>query len=154
MVLLNKRQNEIIDYLAAKSDWIAANRIAESFAISVSTLRRDVEVINAYLAGQQSQIITKPGLGLRFNGGSLLAGNHGRTAGQNSEIFTTKRLVGIISDLLTLAPQPLSISTLAEKYFVSRSSIVEDLKKADACWKNSHCRCGETIVGHISEGMT
>ena len=42
MVLLNKRQNEIVAYLATENDWIAATSIAESFDMSVSTLRRDI----------------------------------------------------------------------------------------------------------------
>ncbi|ORM71714.1 BglG family transcription antiterminator [Pantoea rwandensis] len=136
MVLLNKRQNEIVAYLATENDWIAANRIAESFDISVSTLRRDIEVINESFIEQESQVISKPGLGLRFTIGSHFTGLHACSAGQRNEIFATKRLVGIVTDLLTQAPQPLSISTLSEKYFVSRSSIVEDLKKAESWLEN------------------
>ena len=131
MTILNKRQSEIIDYLSAENDWIAANRIAESFAISVSTLRRDIEVINTSLGDQNSLIKSKPGLGLRYDGGSPFNRGHVSASGIEGEIFTTKRLVGIATDLLTQSPQPISISALAEKYYVSRSSIVEDLKKVE-----------------------
>ena len=95
MTILNKRQSEIIDYLSAENDWIAANRIAESFAISVSTLRRDIEVINTSLGDQNSLIKSKPGLGLRYDGGSPFNRGHVSASGIEGEIFTTKRLVGI-----------------------------------------------------------
>lgn len=38
----------------------------------------------------------------------------------------------IATDLLTHSPTPLSISFLSEKYFLSRSSIVEDLNKVES----------------------
>ncbi|WP_241213058.1 helix-turn-helix domain-containing protein, partial [Enterobacter hormaechei] len=48
-----------------------------------------------------------------------------------ANILKSKRLIGIITDLLTHSPTPLSITFLSDKYFISRSSIVEDLNKID-----------------------
>jgi transcriptional antiterminator len=131
MTALNQRQSGIIKFLAAENDWVPANRIAESLAISVSTLRRDIEAINEYSFDNESQIISKPGLGLRFDGGSFFSRLSSRAGDQHHEIFATKRLVGIATDLLTQSPLPLSLSALSEKFFVSRSSVVEDLKKVE-----------------------
>ena len=132
MTALNQRQSGIIDFLTTENDWVPANRVAESLAISVSTLRRDVEVINAFCSDNQRRIISKPGLGLRFDGGSVFSRSALSVGKQHHEILSTKRLVGITTDLLTQSPAPLSLSALSEKFFVSRSSIVEDLKKVEA----------------------
>lgn len=47
-------------------------------------------------------------------------------------ILKSKRREDIATDLLTHSPTPLSISFLSEKYFLSRSSIVEDLNKVES----------------------
>jgi hypothetical protein len=90
MTTLNMRQSGIIDYLAAENDWVAANRVAESFAISVSTLRRDIEVINTSLGDQNSHIKSKPGLGLRYDGGSPFNRVYVSVTGIEGEIFYDK----------------------------------------------------------------
>ncbi|MCQ8229906.1 HTH domain-containing protein [Pantoea trifolii] len=53
MTALNQRQNGIIDFLIAENDWVPANRVAESLDISVSTLRRDIDVINEFCSDNQ-----------------------------------------------------------------------------------------------------
>jgi len=42
------------------------------------------------------------------------------------------RMLKIASDLLMLSPKSSSISELADKYFISRASIVNDLKTLQA----------------------
>lgn len=129
MRALNKRQADIVSFLAAEQDWVPANQVAERIQASVSTLRREIENINLFFENGDSKIISKPGLGLKLESASYLALPHEPGEAEINEILDNKRLIGIASDLLTQSPVPVSLSALSEKYYVSRTSIVEDLKK-------------------------
>lgn len=131
MKVLSKRQISLINHLTQESGWLATSRAAKMLNISVSTLRRDVEAINLYFTDKGHSVLSKPGLGLKLEANDvvplpLISGD-----AQVVNILKNKRLVGIATDLLTHSPTPLSISFLAEKYFISRSSIVEDLIKIE-----------------------
>ncbi|HCE8847098.1 TPA: helix-turn-helix domain-containing protein, partial [Klebsiella oxytoca] len=131
MKVLSKRQISLINHLTQESGWLATSRAAKILNTSVSTLRRDVEAINLYFTDKGHSVLSKPGLGLKLEANDvvplpLISGD-----AQVVNILKNKRLVGIATDLLTHSPTPLSISFLAEKYFISRSSIVEDLIKVE-----------------------
>ncbi|WP_433638369.1 BglG family transcription antiterminator [Kluyvera georgiana] len=131
MNVLNQRQIQLINLLAGENEWLPANRAAEILKISVSTLRRDVDTINDFYHNKDHKIDSKPGLGLKLVGDKAFSLPH--TPGDNAvqSILKNKRLIGITTDLLTLSPAPQSINELAEKYFISRSSIVTDLRKIE-----------------------
>lgn len=133
MKVLNKRQLEIFNLLIEQDDWIPATKVAEKLNISVSTLRRDVESINSFYVRKENRIITKPGLGLKLEIQGTLPSPHGPEDDfvQVQSVLTNRRLVSILTELLSYSPAPFSITYLAEKFSISRSSIVEDLKKID-----------------------
>ena len=130
---LNQRQINLINLLANENEWLATNHVAEQLKVSASTLRRDIDTINAFYRYKGSSIDSKPGLGLKLAGGKILTRPHNTGDSSIQEILKSKRLIGITTDLLTHSPVPLSINALAKKYFISRSSIVVDLKKI-AVW--------------------
>ncbi|EOF4706807.1 transcription antiterminator [Klebsiella oxytoca] len=132
MNVLDKRQIDLINLLALENEWLPATRAAELLNVSVSTLRRDIEVINEFYHGKENRIDSKPGFGLKLVVGKALSLPHHPGDRSIREILRSKRLIGITTDLLTHSPEPLSINALAEKYFISRSSIVVDLKKIEA----------------------
>lgn len=132
MTLLKKRHIELINHLAMENDWVSANIAADRFNISVSTLRRDVEIINEHYQDEDNRIVSKPGLGLKIEKANTLLLAHDVDSNMMNGILKSKRLIGIATDLLSNSPEPVSISGLAEKYYISRSSIVEDLKKVEA----------------------
>ncbi|MND10012.1 Transcriptional regulator MtlR [compost metagenome] len=132
MSVLNQRQINLINLLANENEWLATNHAAEILNVSVSTLRRDIDTVNAFYRYKGNRIDSKPGLGLKLVGTKVLTRPHNSGDGSIQEILKSKRLIGIATDLLTHSPAPLSINALAEKYFISRSSIVVDLKKVEA----------------------
>lgn len=131
MNVLNQRQIQLINLLAGENEWLPTNRAAEILKISVSTLRRDVDTINDFYHNKDHRIDSKPGLGLKLVGDKAFSLPHSPGDNAVQSILKNKRLIGITTDLLTLSPAPLSINELAEKYFISRSSIVTDLRKIE-----------------------
>lgn len=131
MNVLNQRQIQLLNLLARESEWLPAGRAAELLNVSISTLRRDVDTINYLYHHKDNRIDTKPGLGLKLAGEKVLTLRHSTGNNAIQEIQKSKRLIGITTDLLSHSPVPLSINALAEKYFISRSSIVIDLKKIE-----------------------
>lgn len=131
MSVLKQRQINLINVLTNENEWVATKYVAELLNISVSTLRRDIDTVNTFYRYKGTHIASKPGLGLKLFGGKVLTRPH--NSGDNSiqGILKSKRLIGITTDLLTHSPVPLSINALAEKYSISRSSIVVDLKKIE-----------------------
>ncbi len=130
--MLTIRQRDLINLLASENVWRPTSQIAAQLNISASTLRRDVDTINAWFSGNENRIISKPGLGLMLENDHsipLPASNYSENL---NDILKNKRIIAIATDLLTCSPQPLTISGLAEKYYISRSSIVEDLRKIEA----------------------
>ncbi|MBZ7695641.1 transcription antiterminator [Klebsiella oxytoca] len=131
MKVLSKRQISLVNHLAQVDGWLSTAEAAKHFHISVSTLRRDVEAVNDFFADKGNYILCKPGLGLRLDACEIVSLPVVSPDEHVANLLKSKRLVGIASDLLTHSPTPLSISFLSDRYFISRSSIVEDLNKID-----------------------
>ncbi|MGB3252533.1 BglG family transcription antiterminator [Buttiauxella gaviniae] len=131
MKVLNKRQISLVNCLAQENGWLSTAQAAKFLGISVSTLRRDVDAINDFFADKDNSILCKPGLGMKLDAHRRVSLPVASPDEHVANILKSKRLVGITTDLLTHSPTPLSISFLSEKYFISRSSIVEDLNKID-----------------------
>lgn len=132
MKVLNKRQLELFNLLAMQTEWMSAIQVAELLRVSVSTLRRDIEAVNEFYVRKENKIISKPGLGLKLEITGTLPMPHDSGNDLVLSILKSKRLIGITTDLLSYSPAPLSVSALSEKYSISRSSIVEDLKKIES----------------------
>lgn len=45
---LNQRQINLINLLANENEWLATNHVAEQLKVSASTLRRDIDTVNAF----------------------------------------------------------------------------------------------------------
>lgn len=131
MKVLSKRQISLVNQLAQEDGWLSTAQAAKILHISVSTLRRDVDAINDFFADKGNYILCRPGLGLRLDASEIVSLPVASPDEHVANILKSKRLIGIITDLLTHSPTPLSITFLSDKYFISRSSIVEDLNKID-----------------------
>lgn len=131
MKVLSKRQISLVNQLAQEDGWLSTAQAAKILHISVSTLRRDVDAINDFFADKGNHILCRPGLGMRLDASEIVSLPVTSPDEHVANILKSKRLIGIITDLLTHSPTPLSITFLSDKYFISRSSIVEDLNKID-----------------------
>ncbi|MDF2044348.1 MULTISPECIES: transcription antiterminator [unclassified Pantoea] len=116
--------------LISHNSYVSLQFISEKTAITSRTLRRDIADINEKLADLGINISGKSGRGITIKFSDAQAEIAAR------RIFSTEiddfssnfRMLKIASDLLMLSPKSSSISELADKYFISRASIVNDLK--------------------------
>ncbi|SJZ85291.1 Transcriptional antiterminator [Pantoea eucalypti] len=130
MKALTERQLTIMRQLISHNSYVSLQFISEKTAITSRTLRRDIADINEKLADLGINISGKSGRGITIKFSDAQAEIAAR------RIFSTEiddfssnfRMLKIASDLLMLSPKSSSISELADKYFISRASIVNDLK--------------------------
>ncbi|WP_312544514.1 BglG family transcription antiterminator, partial [Pantoea eucalypti] len=130
MKALTERQLTIMRQLISHNSYVSLQFISDKTAITSRTLRRDIADINEKLADLGINISGKSGRGITIKFSDAQAEIAAR------RIFSTEiddfnsnfRMLKIASDLLMLSPKSSSISELADKYFISRASIVNDLK--------------------------
>lgn len=131
---LTERQLNIMRQLISHNSYVSLGCISEKTEISTRTLRRDIADINEKLSHQGITLSGKSGRGITIK----FADSQSEISARR--IFETKgddfnsniRMLKIASDLLMLSPQNSSISELADKYFISRASIVNDLKTLES----------------------
>lgn len=119
---LTERQKHLIKYmLENQNSYIPVNKLAKLLNVSSKTIYRELNVLEKIT---HLKIIKKQGLGItiEFNDNNFLKII-------NDDINSlSKRRYDIYYDLLIKSPKYTSISTLSDKYFVSNSSIVNDIK--------------------------
>lgn len=64
MIALTSRQRNIIEYLLDHDTYVTNDVLASNFDVSNRTVRKDLEVIDAYLKEAGSHLIRKPGSGV------------------------------------------------------------------------------------------
>ena len=127
---LNERQLQILRLLAANTEPLRGPELARQFGCSVKTIQRDFKRIEI-LGLSLGYTLTRSIQGIALDCGNAdrsrlnrwIYGGEGLNAGDSVE----DRRHRIYLDLLLNAPQPTTIRSLSEKYYVGSSSIVNDL---------------------------
>lgn len=130
---LTDRQIKIMKHLINHKEYISIESISSLVVASKRTIRRDIGMINDKLSTEGIFLASKAGRGViaefRNDAAEITSKN---VFMNDSDVFNRNvRLLKIASDLLMNSPQPTSISELSKKYFISRASIVNDLKKIE-----------------------
>lgn len=130
MKALTERQLNIMRQLITHNSYMSLRCISEKTEISTRTLRRDIAGINDKLSGQGINLSGKSGRGITIKFADAQSEISARRifSTESDEFNSDFRMLKIASDLLMLSPKSSSISELADKYFISRASIVNDLK--------------------------
>jgi len=130
MKALTERQLTIMRQLISHNSYVSLQFISEKTAITSRTLRRDIADINEKLADLGINISGKSGRGITIKFSDAQAEIAARRifSTEMDDFSSNFRMLKIASDLLMLSPKSSSISELADKYFISRASIVNDLK--------------------------
>lgn len=125
---LSGRQKNIMKYLLESHDYQTTEQIAKQLNVSKKTVYRELNELRILLREYPFEIDSKIGAGVRINVDQQTRNRLTLDLASNTSITIDQRRYEILIDLLQSAPQLTSIKKLSDYYFVSRSSIQNDLK--------------------------
>ncbi|MGX7075518.1 BglG family transcription antiterminator [Globicatella sanguinis] len=127
---VSSNAEKIINYLLEKGDFISANEIAIKLKFSTKTIYRGINEIREVIG--ENIIESYKGRGYRLNFEEYKE-NLNAIYSKNLSINTPEyRRMMILLQLLSITPEKTSIKKLSMKYFVSESSITNDLDYIEA----------------------
>lgn len=133
---MNERQIKFIELLLQSEKYEPVHMWAEKLKVSEKTLHRDIDKMNQELEGINAFIEKKAGVGVKINieGANkkiffeqIVKQMKNRDEYQNISWSKDYRRMDIALNFLLYTDEKVLVSDLAYKYFVSRSSIVNDL---------------------------
>ncbi len=132
MATFNVRQKELIRLLIEGSDFRPIKYYSEVLKVSDKTLSKDINYIENCLKNEKIEIVRKPGIGIQIRITNHQKINLLNGINVNSETFDPlsikNRRNEILKLLLTKSNQSTSIQKLADLYYVSKTSIANDLR--------------------------
>lgn len=149
-MLLNKRQIQLLRCLLYASTDVSIDALADELSCSTKTVQRDIKIIKEYEEEHHYQLINKKGSvsiccedSVKDSMFEVLAFLD-EIEGQS---FVGKRRLDMYLDLLLTSPNPTSIKALSEKYYVSNSSVVNDLNSIEETIQESGLNIEKTRKG-------
>lgn len=132
MINILSRQIEIIEFLIQNNDYQPVKDISEYMKCSIKTVRNDLDLIEEFLSNDGISLEKKSGVGIKLCLSSeekmklnlMVNSNKNRSIG---ELSIEARRIKILSELLNNSDNT-SIQKLSEKYYISKTSIVNDLR--------------------------
>lgn len=134
MIILNKRQIEITNFLENKLEWITIENIAKIFDVSERTIRNDLDSIGSFLQQNNIELERKPRLGVKIN----LKRNQNINnilKGCTNKLYTADDRVIMIAIILLIRDST-TIEKLSQYIQVSKNTLVNDLKVSEEILKN------------------
>lgn len=131
---LNNRQREFLELLMKETDFVPIRYFAEKLNVSTKTLKGDMKLLGAYLGKFEGEIIGKTGKGICISGNvkaNMDFRNQLRGEMRGALISSGERKAEITRGLLLASEQYTSIQRLADKFYVGKTSIVNDLKAVE-----------------------
>lgn len=137
---MRERHEKFIKLLIEKEQFIPLHICAGELGVSEKTLRRDMESLNRELERDGAFIERRAGVGIRLNldgadraafFNNMALWEAGKAERQGIVWDRNSRRMDLALNLLLYTDEPASLSDLAYKYYVSRSSITKDLKAVE-----------------------
>jgi len=132
VVKLTLRQKELIRLLIVENDFKPIKYYSEILKVTDKTLSKDINFIENCLKNRNIQILRKTGIGIQIRITNNQRIDLLNDINANSEAFDPlsikNRRTETLKLLLTKSNQNTSIQKLADTYYVSKSSITNDLK--------------------------
>lgn len=122
---ISKRQNEIIKLLSSNNDYVTADAISKKMGISLKTVYRELEILKDLQENMGFVLNSKIGKGFKIS-----FDVKSRETIQKSYVQEARYLV-LKNYLLRTAPKVISLEELSNMFFISKASILSDLKKVD-----------------------
>lgn len=148
---LTPRQASFAALLLEEEDYHSIGYYAEKLDVTDRTLRDDIKEIDPLLQQLGLNLERRTGKGILLSGGakgseslrSLLSAS----VRQKRYQPLSGRRMEILRELLLYSRQYLSIQKLSDQYYVSRTSIVNDLKYIEEWLVNYHLSLSKSILG-------
>lgn len=130
MLNLNSRQKDLIKLMINESNYKTMNEYAGILKISPRTLYSDIEIINNHLKSFQTEIQKKPRVGIKLCGNhqekmKLLKSVNSKCDIENQ--YSTEERHFEIMKMLLIDEQTISYQKLADYFWVSKTSICNDM---------------------------
>lgn len=151
MEMLISRQIEFIKLLLEEDEYRPIKYFTEKLNVSDKTLQKDLKIIGNYISKFNIDIDAKRGQGILINREAKtnieLINNLNINLKDKNSISIEQRRVEILKMLLLNSNSSTSINQLSEKYYVSKTSIVNDLKYIEEWLKNYNITLSKTLEG-------
>ena len=144
MIVLNKRQINIIDFLKNSSEWITIENIAKVFDVSVRTIRNDLDCINTLLKDCDAKLERKPKVGVKLiikKGESIDC----ILKGYKNKLYSPEERALMIALILMIKGNA-TIEELSEYIEVSKNTLVNDLKLSEAKLKEFDISISKNLI--------
>ena len=153
------RQINFLKLMLKEDEHKPLNYFTKSLNVSSKTLQNDLKIINKYIVEFNLSISKKRGIGICLDSKAkeniefINSLNINMKSNKSADISVEKRRIEILRDLLLKSDMKTSINKLSEKYFVSKTSIVNDLKYIEEEYlsKNNIC-LNRTLNGTYISG--
>lgn len=134
-IILTIRQSEFISLLIQESNYQTMQYYAELLEVSTKTLQNELPVIEKYLQEHEIEVIRQRGIGIKLDKNEVedmtLMNILQNQINSEKPMSITKRRRDLLYKLLNESSDYTSIQQLSDLYFVSKSSIVNDLKSIE-----------------------
>lgn len=125
---LSGRQKRILRCLLENEDYLATAQIAEILNVSNKTIYRELQELRIKLQAESVNLDTKIGVGIRIHmSGSVRNKLYAEVSDGRKLFEIDERRYRILTQLLQTSPKTTSIAKLSDQFYVSRSSIQNDL---------------------------
>lgn len=158
---MRERHVKFIKLLMKKNQFIPLHICARELGVSEKTLRRDMGSLNRELEREGAFIERKAGVGIRLNldgadraafFNNMALREAGGTDRRGIAWDRNSRRMALALNLLLYTDEPASLSDLAYKYYVSRSSITKDLKVLEEFFSRHGLKLMKSKLGTRADG--
>ncbi|CCU80987.1 hypothetical protein HSACCH_02486 [Halanaerobium saccharolyticum subsp. saccharolyticum DSM 6643] len=134
LALPNKRCGKILSILLKTNNSITINDLASQFDVSARTIRNDLKQLEIWLQERSIELVKKPGVGIWLNikveNRKTLLTKISKLEKYKDSVSPEKRKEFILKYLL-YQDEKYTMQDLADKLFVSRSTIYKDLEQIE-----------------------
>ena len=157
MYNLNARQIEFINLLLDEKQYKPIKYYTEFLNVSDKTLKKDLVVIEEYLNKYNVELDKKHSIGIMIkdvmNAKLILHNTLQSQESKNKKISINDRRIEIIKHMLIDSHNSTSIQKLSDKYYVSKTSIVNDFKYIEEWLSSFKLKLEKTVEGTQIKGL-
>lgn len=125
---MNKRECQILEILLNQTNLITRETIAEMINVSVSSIRNDLTSIQDYVKGYGCEIDNVRGVGIKLGGNKESIEKLRKDLIAKVDI-TFERYLQITYVLITNRHNTVTIESLCDQFYLSRTAVLSELKK-------------------------